>query len=413
MRYLFDLFGPKEERVPNGTNKLGSFDSYAESTYYDIKFPQRSNQAKPIVLRANIRGLYGKVDAYGFAVIPKMEYISEITTTTQETHEALLVVRESFEEMADYYAQLDLRGKLSLDSNTLKELVPKKSWKNPMVAYSSYQKRVVDKFISIKDTDSPEVRDYNTFEKTFTEYARSFKEPFTMSGYCTSRLADHRQTGLVIDLAIEDYSSDKAKYEGYIQDPNFQVFRKVLNRYGFRLDKHIPWRIYFDIMHPYSRRKLAKYGVSNLDEFFKKYYNRIANLESEGLNSTMYAAYKRYFDTDPFYFVSKYCNKSGTTRVTEKTREVVTMEKLNKNYNEDHWIRAYVYFRATETGMKWNQAKFDKIVRESISINKYRGLNQMVLQLEPYFIDKTGELFHRRDLTKQNSFDRMISDFRF
>ena len=87
------------------------------------------------------------------------------------------------------------------------------------------------------------------------------------------------------------------------------------------------------------------------------------------------------------------------------------MEKLNKNYNEDHWIRAYVYFRATETGMKWNQAKFDKIVRESISINKYRGLNQIVFQIEPYFIDKTGELFHRRDLTKQNSFDRMISDF--
>jgi hypothetical protein len=245
------------------------------------------------------------------------------------------------------------------------------------------------------------------------EYATSMNEPFTMSGYSTSKLADSRQTGLVIDLAVEDYSEDKLKYEGYIQDPNFQVFRKVINRYGFRIDKHIPWRIYFDVMHPHSRRKLAKYGVGSLEQFFQKYYDRIANLEIEGVDSVMNTAYKKYYDTDPYYTISRYCNKSGGTIVTTKTRETMSLQKLNNKYSENHWIRAYVYFRAVETGVNWNQAKFDKIVRESISANKYRGLNQMVLQLEPYFIDKTGELFHRRDLTKQNSFDTMISYFRF
>ena len=409
MRYLFEQKGDS----PSGTNDAGPLESYEQSGYYDVKFPQRFNEAKPIVLRANIRGLYGKVDTYGFAVVPKMEYISEINTTTEETHEALLVVRESFEEMADYYKQLDLRGKLSLDSKTLKELVPKKSWKNPMISYASHQSAIMDKFISLKDTDSPEIVDYKTFEKSFMEYATSMNEPFTMSGYSTSKLADSRQTGLVIDLAVEDYSEDKLKYEGYIQDPNFQVFRKVINRYGFRIDKHIPWRIYFDVMHPHSRRKLAKYGVGSLEQFFQKYYDRIANLEIEGVDSVMNTAYKKYYDTDPYYTVSRYCNKSGGTIVTTKTRETMSLQKLNNKYSENHWIRAYVYFRAVETGVNWNQAKFDKIVRESISANKYRGLNQMVLQLEPYFIDKTDELFHRRDLTKQNSFDTMISYFRF
>jgi len=409
MRYLFE----DKKDSPTGTNDLGPLESYEQSSYYDVKFPQRFNQAKPIVLRANIRGLYGKVDTRGFAVVPKMEYISEIVTATEETHEALLVVKESFEEMADYYRQLDLRGKLSLDSKTLKELVPKKSWKNPMLSYAGHQSSIMDKFISLKDTDLPEIVDYKTFEKSFMEYVTSMSEPFTMSGYCTSGVADSRQSGLVIDLAVEDYSKDKMKYEGYIQDPNFQVFRKVINRYGFRIDKHIPWRIYFDIMHPYSRRKLAKYGVGSLDQFFKKYYNKIANLEIEGLSSVMNTAYKKYYDTDFFYTVSKYCRKSGGTIISTKTREVMSLEKLSKKYSDNHWIRAYVYFRATETGMQWHQSKFDRVARQAVSVHRHRGAQQMVLQLEPYFLDKTNELFHKRPLTKQNSFDRMISGFKF
>jgi len=409
MRYLFE----KTKESPSGTNELGPSESYEQSIYYDVRFPQRSTQAKPIVVRANIRGLYGKVDAYGYVVVPKSEYISQINTTTKETHEALLVVKESFEEMADYYKQLDLRGKLSLESKTLKEIIPKKSWKNPVISYAKHQQDIADKFISLKDTDLPEVIDYKTFEKSFMEYIMSMSHPFTMSGYCTSKLADPRQTGLVIDLAAEDYSQDKIKYEEYIQDPNFEVFRSVVNRYGFRLDKHIPWRIYFDIQHPHSKRKLSKYGVGSIDKFFEKYYNRVANLEIEGLSSVMNSAYKRFYDTDPFYTVAKYCNKTGNTIVSTKIREVVSLEKLNLKYADNHWIRAYVYFRGIETDKKWNQAKFEKIVREAISVNKYRGLNQMILQLEPYFLDKSSELFHKRDLTKKNSFDRIISDFRF
>lgn len=409
MRHLFE----NKKESPKGSNNLGTIESYGESLYYDIKFPQRMNQAKPIITRATMQGLYGKVDAYGFAVVPKQSQISEIVTTTDETHEALYIVKECFEEMADYYKQLDLRGKLSLNSVTLKEIVPKQSWKNPALSYANYQEGIMNKFVSLKDTDLPEIIDYNSFEKNFMEYAKSMGEPFTMSGYCTSRLSDVRHTGLVIDIAVEDLSEDKPKYEGYIKDSNFQVFRKVVNRYGFRIDKHIPWRLYFDITHTYSKRKLAKYGVGSVDDFFTKYYDRIVDLETENLDSTMNTAYNRYYNADSTYFVSKYCNKTGGTRISTKQREVVNLKKLNEKYNQSHWIRAYTYFRALETGKKWNQAKFDKVVREAVSLDTYRGSKRMTEYLESYFLDKTHELFHRRDLTKQNSFDRMITDFRF
>lgn len=409
MRYLFE----KNTLSPKGSNKGTSSESYDDAVYYDVVFPQGSGQAKPIVTRATIRGLYGKVDTYGFAVVPKQEQISVIVTDNDETHEALRIVKECFEEMAAYYKELSLRGKLSLNSKTLNEIMPKKSWKNPMISYASHQREIINNFISTKGTDSPEVVDYKTFENFFMKYAYSMDKPFTMSGFCTSKHSDPRHSGLVIDISPESYSEDSVKYEGYIKDPNFQVFRKVVNRYGFRIDKNIPWRLYFDISHSYSKRKLARYGVGSTSEFFTKYYDRVANLEVDNIDSTLSIAYNAYYDADPTYIVAKYCNKSGETKINTKVRENVTLEKLRLKYNSGHWIRAYIYFRAVESGKKWNQAKFDKVVSEAVSIDKYRGSNAMVLLTEPYFIDKTSELFQKRDLTNRNSFDRIITDFKF
>jgi hypothetical protein len=409
MRYLFN----RSSQSPKGDNKQSAKPSYEEAGYYDIVFPQAKNQAKPIVTRATIRGLYGKVDTYGFAIVPKQTRIAEITTSTDETQEAVYIVKECFEEMADYYKQLDLRGKLSIDSKTLKEIVPKKSWVNPRLSYSAHQDGMISKFISLKDTDLPEIVDYNTFEKSFVEYARTLHEPLTMSGFCTSHLSDPRHSGLVIDISPEKYSADQKKYEAYIRDPNFKVFRSVVNRFGFRIDKNIPWRLYFDVSHTYSVRKFAKYGINNTSDFFSKCYDRIVDLEMKNLDTVMNQMYNAYYNTDQYYLETGYCSRTGTTKVKTKTRELVNLQKLNKRYDEDHWIRTYLYFRAIETGKKWSQARFDKVVTEATATNRYRSSSQMSLTTEPYFLDKTSELFHKRGLTDRNSFDTMITGFKF
>ena len=112
MRYLFESsFLP-----PTGDGTQGARPSYNNSGYYDVIFPQAKSQAKPIVTRATIRGLYGKVDTHGFAIVPKQDRLAEIVADTEETHEAIYIVKECFEEMADYYKQLDLRGKLNINN---------------------------------------------------------------------------------------------------------------------------------------------------------------------------------------------------------------------------------------------------------------------------------------------------------
>ena len=408
MRHLFE----NDALAPSGNNSQGAIESYSDSLYYDIIFPQKRNQAIPIVLRANIRGLYGKVDTSGFSVIPKEKYISLIRVGEDQQHRTLQLTEECFREMAEYYAKLETRGKLSSKSVTLKEILPKKAWTSQAVSYSAHLENIKMQFTSAKDTDLPEIRGYSTFEKTFMEYARSFQFPLTMSGYCASRLTSPLQTGLVIDLSDEDPSDDRVKHNGFITDPNFDVYRNVANRFGFRIDGHIPWRLYLDLNSPYVQEKMKKRGVANLKEFFEKYYQRAAEMETTSMNQVMYQIYDFYYKQDSTYMLATSCQGGTKTKISILEREVVTIEKLDRRYSTNHWIRVYIYLRALETGRRWNQAHFEKVSKNAAEIHKYKGIERTISFLEPLFVDKTLELFSERDLTNFKSFDTILSDIK-
>ena len=360
MRYLYEYEG--EQPSPEGNNSLGSADAHLESAYYDSIFPQSRTQALPIELRGSIRALYGKVDLSGFVIKPRAIHIAQIDTEDGEFHQALHLVKECFEELSTYYSRLESRNKLKIGSVTLKEIVPKRSWKNAENSYRVYRKNLIDEFIEKQDLSSPVIIDYASFESSFLKYYKKRRFPLTFSGYGCSKFRSPLTTGLVIDLSVEDASDDKAKYEGFLNDANFKIFRKSINRFGFRFDAHVPWRLYFDVSHEYSRQKMAKYGVYNLSEFFNKYYERVATEDAKSLKSVMFDIYEAIYSLKSSYTEVSPCS------VLIKEREILTLDKLNLKYKEKHWIRLYVYLRALEAHRNWKQSKFDSFHFPHLSV---------------------------------------------
>lgn len=407
MKYVFE-----DPESPKGDNNQRALESYENSVYYDIVFPHARLQALPIVLRANIRGLYGKVDQGGFAVTPKSKYISQIETK-EGTHSVLSIVRESFHEMVEYYSKLQSRNKLSPDSKAYKEMKPYKAWSDHKFSFENYRNSMLQDFLKQLETDTSDIKDYFSFEKSYLTYCLRQSKPLTMSGYVVSNNSSPFGSGLVIDLAEDAVGNDTLKYDKFIKDPNFNLFRKVVNRFGFRFDVHIPWRIYFDVNHPYSTEKMAKYGVSNLKQFFAKYYDRVADAHASDLDSFMNRAYNALYEIDSTYIQTTSCAQGTKTKIEIRERELVSLEKLNERYTPYHWLRMYIYFRSLETKSNWSQVKFEKIVRESTQLEKYRGRKSMTSHLEPYFNNKTAELFSERDLTNDKFFDRIITRFKF
>ena len=158
---------------------------------------------------------------------------------------------------------------------------------------------------------------------------------------------------------------------------------------------------------------MAKYGVNNLKEFFDKYYDRVIDASPDELDSFMHDAYKAFYTLDSTYIQARPCAQGTRTKIEIKEREIISLEKLRKKYDSEHWFRMYVYLRAIETKKKWIQSKFDRVVREALHLEKHRGQKQMYSYLESYFNNKTAELFSERPLTGKNYFDRIVTRFKF
>ena len=94
-------------------------------------------------------------------------------------------------------------------------------------------------------------------------------------------------------------------------------------------------------------------------------------------------------------------------------RQITSPENLQQDYNSVHWMRLYSYIRAIETSKNWGQYDFEKSVKEANAVYVYRSEQQAYKMLESNFTDRTSELFHKRDLTKKNSFDTLITRFKF
>ena len=53
-------------------------------------------------------------------------------------------------------------------------------------------------------------------------------------------------TGLAIEIFDGDYGND-AQSVSFINDPNYPIYEELCRKYGFKIDKNIPWRMVANI----------------------------------------------------------------------------------------------------------------------------------------------------------------------
>lgn len=412
MRYLFEK---KDVITSSGTNSDTARDSFLNKWLYDQFFPT-SPGAPTGVLRANMKGLYGKVDKDGFAVLPKSEKVSQITSLESEgdTHRCLSVTKECFSEMVTYYENLKIRGKVITENTSFETLKPERTMTFIKEEYKRYYEELMSPFfasVANSEHSRDPIGDYFSFEKKCLSYIDSLVSqglPFTFSEFCLSTQAGSpHQSGLVVDLSDEDCSEDDAKFKGFLTDPNFNLVKSVANRFGFRIDKHVPWRLYLDLNSPYIVEKLRKRGVKNLSEFFERYYDRVSPAEISSISPMFISTYNSLVDYSSTYYQTVPCKSEGL-RTIVKERKKVSIEQVNERVAGSHWLRLYAFIRSIELKKRWTQKEFDRLVEESYNIREYRDELHAHRFLESHFTDRTSELFIEKPLTKDNVFDNIV-----
>lgn len=215
--------------------------------------------------------LYGRVDYAFNAVYPSEAFLKEI----EEDIFILNFVADAYEDLKIHYNKLHSLNKLASKNTKLKIIKAFAGWRSLSEAHHKYVKIVFDTFFKTygKNLSNVSIEEFiNTFYRFLKDSKNSLV--FTRTSFIESPMYDPLMSGLMIELQEDDKGDDTIKRK-YYEDPNFDVYQRVLRIYGFKNDKNNPWRIIADIESAPMLRYMEKYNINNktlFDEFFYRSY---------------------------------------------------------------------------------------------------------------------------------------------
>jgi hypothetical protein len=363
----------------------------------------------PIDFIEDYKLLYGRVDDTGSPIFLAEDNLMQLHSDDGKTHFVLNFVAEAYEDMREYILYASRTNKIDNKTSVYADAPPARAWDSLHKRYHRYWNDLFQSFSGeyMNSVLNAKIEDFDSFMRIFMQYAQHVGAifPMTRSEYITSRYVSPSMSGLIVEMAEGVHDDDYAKYVGFIRDNNFSWIRRAANRFGFKIEKNSPWRFVADINSPPMKEYLNKYGVKTTADFFDTYYFRAYTMELRVLKKYIWMAYDRYVVQSPGVAVPSECVTSAKLVTTWKERQRITEEEFYEKYPDRYWLRVFVYLRAIETHRRWDQRKFEKVVKKSQEYEKHLDIDTACEYIDREFKNNSHEIFFtRKDLTEEETF---------
>ena len=149
------------------------------------------------------------------------------------------------------------------------KLTVKSGWTSIHPQYQANMERIFEGFQQWVKSEGRQQKILNF--KDFMQYMLRFIDiaapmvQFTRSGYIMSGECNRAISGWQIDLYKENPNDDVTKKEKYLNDPNFELFVAMAQKFGFMVDFNCPWRLVADVMSTPMRRYIRDWAVEGKD----------------------------------------------------------------------------------------------------------------------------------------------------
>lgn len=372
MANKIDLFRPEPLLVntdPVGDNTLTSRATFYQRKLYELVAFSSTliGDTKPIDFWYE-KTFYGRINPDSKAVHVSEGFLRQIPGTPDLF--ALNFVVDAFEDLREFFGFMLSRDALETNS-VYTTLRPQKAWTNLNALYHDYMALMFEKFKVYVESrrKNNKIKDFKTFVNVFIEFVDSITPllSLTRSKLVISRLSDPKSSGLIIEIADESHAKDAPKIDVYLDDANFPVFKESAQRFGFVVDRHAPWRLVADLGSPAMKPYLDARGL-DLESLFERYYYTSFELDLAALRVYMIRFYNSYVTgrrvlVEPIFTF----DDAGRVRVvnSEIIREPKTQAEIDDLTSDKFWLRVYTYVRAREENKDWNQAEFEKVVRNA------------------------------------------------
>lgn len=404
----------------NGNNDQSSYDSYySRLSYMVYAFKDHKDSGVDTPVRNFWLGenmLYGKVDPSFYPVMPLRREMVEIPGT--EGKLTLPFVSAAFVEFRKEMRNATLAGKIrNLGFLTDLEVVRAASPLNSLYT------RMLDSFIGktvsflLTTHQSDDIMNFSDFMKFFERFVLEYTEsaPITKSSFSLTRNVGMLHSALALDLADEDYSVDNIKYEEYINSPEFAYYLKVAEKYGFYVDKNIPWRLVANVSSRPMQLFLEKdSSITGLRPIFATYYQAVHRDDLSALRFAAYNAYITIATTRPD--IGRVDVRDGKMYTFFEKRQPVTPAQSAEIYGDDKWLELYIKIKNNEKSLNFESPSVSKIVKNSINLKNLLDISTAMDYINKVFrdipaIEGSSNDFRNRIFFKKIK-DRPFSDYK-
>jgi len=375
------------------TNQSSAIDLYAYRKKYkkDVLVDKQQFSRPPEIGTADLwydRNLYGKIDRKGNIIVARESQLRSLQTKDNRTYYTLNFISIAYNQLMLEMKTLLKQNSIPNQKTILRALSPVRAWEGQHQPYHKYMVGLFDMFVLHLEAKRIEHRisNFNEFVEEFFIHIRNNVavkgSPFTFSSFIASNLAPANCSGLMIDLARARPSEDLPKQDIFVGDINFNNFKKLANKFGFVIDRNMPWRLIANLNSESMQIMMAQpvfdvtyqYGPKNV---FDNHYRKTFILDYSLIRNYMYAMYDSLLQYKSKYTESKfYVCKNNVGGLLDKNvyrKELTDHEKNDVYTYENYWMEKVFRFRLLELKHDLEEQDIKQIIKRAKALYRSRS----------------------------------------
>lgn len=334
-----------DRQHPAGKNKLSSRALfYQRSLYKEVVYP--ADATRPLDTWYD-KNLFGRVDRSQQTIIARPENITYITHAAAPNMRCLRFVNDAFTDFVEHMQLATLSNCLDPNGNPkIRNPQAFMGYTDPRAAYNSYSNTLINSYVNaFRENPQKPIKSYKEFKPQFIAYLKQVAKmnSVTMTSFLLTKQVSPFSSGLMIGLAKANAGDDAVKYNDWVADPNFDFYVAAAKKYGFLVNKNMPWVLTADLFTDAIQKYISYYmhtqvgttapptmdfgaymggggSSSSLpgiapgtlwqpedaqiitpENFFTTYYERCFVYDLENLNDLILDAYLKLVDRRPLY----------------------------------------------------------------------------------------------------------------
>lgn len=320
--------------------------------------------------------LYGLLNKNGDAVYPKNIALSLNSADNNFNYKNLLFVVDAFQDMKKYNKSFALTNRSGDNKSIYASFDIKNGAKEIDDLYIKYMNHLYGVFSNtfLSDSKKLNIKDINSFINVFISFIKTISKagPITRSSFIKNKFCDPSVNGLIIDIEANTKSIDtKEKANKYISDDHFETFVDTARRYGFFVDRNMPWRIMADLESPVMRDYYRKYKWNSVDDVFKNCYHVAFYSDLDVIKNIIVSFWNTYANSNTTVINSKQLEGCENLFIEVSSLNQIDTSVFDLHFNINWLIRFYAFIKVLENNINITQTNFEILYQEAIKLNEY------------------------------------------